>query len=119
MQAMGGQRRKQAVGCSEGTEPNICPTVTFQERSEKSKLAQDRKAGPFYTTDVQEQQAVRGSVATVSNIYLHRTAGPFYSTAAQPCLFNITLKRQAAFLCLLIGPVEPKIYPHMKNHMSC
>ena len=34
----GGQRRTQAVGDSEGTEPNICPIVTFQERSEKSSL---------------------------------------------------------------------------------
>ena len=68
MQAMGASEGSKLVGGGEGTERNICPTVTFQERSEKSNLAQDRKAGPFYTTDVQEQQAARGSVATVNAI---------------------------------------------------
>ena len=70
--------------------------VCFSRMFCKAKLAQDRKAGPFYTTDVQEQQAVRGSVTTASNILPHKTAGPFYSTAARPFLFSITLKRQAA-----------------------
>ena len=61
---------------------------------------------------------MRGSIATVYNIYPHRTAGPFYSTGAQPCLFHIALKRQTAFLRLLLRPVEPQIYPHMKNILA-
>ena len=51
------------------------------------------------------------------NIRPYRTAGPFYPTSAQPCLFNNVLKRHAAFLCFHLGPVEPNIYPHIKNNI--
>ena len=88
MQAMGsneGSKLCRAAKSRNPTSTQPCLSRTFC----KVKLAQDRKAGPFYTTDVQEQPAVRGSAATVSTIYLHRTAGPLYSTAARSYLVNI------------------------------